>query len=574
MKINSIDKDMKGVLTSGFYVVPRFQRPYSWDKENVFDFWTDIVVSADGADYFIGSMVVYKSKDGTCGIVDGQQRLTTITMALAAVRNAFLSEGLTDLAVGIQTLIEKRDVDNKARFTLATETSFPYFQEHIQKLGNADLNYEPGIEEKRLQGAFQVLSEFVAEKVVEIHKNPQLDDAKKSTEIMKELSAIRDKLLSLKLIYIEVDDENDAYNIFETLNTRGKDLTVSDLVKNHLTRIIKPTNKNVDTAKLKWERIRDVVEGSSVDLKIDTFLHHYWLSKEEFLTTKKLFKSLRKRVAQENAKQFLDDLYEDSISYRQIHETSYKKQWSPQESKIKSSLEALTLFGVTQQTPMVLAVMRAYNAKKLKPKYASRILCAIENFHFVFTQVTSQRSSGGISSMYSSAARRFSASKDENERIELLKEFINKLIERVPSEQEFIVNFEQILFSEKYAKQRRAVKYILSKFFEADTPSHIADFSQMTIEHVLPQSSEDELNNADETAIAQIGNLILVPQNLNSKLGEKDFVKKRALLQKSGVTLDKWLQQAETWNPEQIRKRTTQLASRAYRSIWKIEQIK
>lgn len=562
-----------GVLTSGFYVVPRFQRPYSWDKENVYDFWADVVVSVDGADYFIGSMVVFKAKDGTCGIVDGQQRLTTITMALAAVRNSFLSEGLTDLAVGIQNLIEKRDVDNKARFTISTETSFPYFQEHIQKLGQADLNYEPGNEEKRLQGAFQVLTEFVEEKIYEIKRNPQLDDARKAAAIIKELSSIRDKLLSLKLIYIEVDDENDAYNIFETLNTRGKDLTVSDLVKNHLTRIIKPTNKNVDTAKIKWERIRDVVEGSSADLKIDTFLHHYWLSKEEFLTTKKLFKSLRKRVTQENAKQFLDDLYEDSISYRQIHETSYKKQWSPQESKIRSALEALSLFGVTQQTPMVLAVMRAYNAKKLKPKYTSRILSAIENFHFAFTQVTSQRSSGGISSMYSSAARRFTAAGDEGERIELLKEFIHKLIERVPSESEFVVNFEQILFSDKYAKNRRAVRYILSKFFEADTKSHVADFSLMTVEHVLPQSAEDELSSNDENAIAQIGNLILIPQSLNSKLGEKDFIKKRSLLQKAGVTLDKWLLQAGTWGPEQIKQRTSALASLAYRNIWKIEQI-
>ena len=572
MKISSIDKDIRGVLTSGFYMVPRFQRPYSWDKENVYDFWTDIILAADGADYFIGSMVVFKSKDGTSGIVDGQQRLTTITMALAAVRNAFVQEGQANFAQGIQTLIEKRDVDNKERFTLSTETSFPYFQEHIQKLGNADIDYDPGDEEKRLHGAFQVLNEFVRDVIRHTKSDPKLDDAKKNIEVVKQLAAIRDRLLSLKLIFIDVDDENDAYNIFETLNTRGKDLTVSDLVKNHLTRIIKPTNKNVDVAKLKWERIREVIEGASVELKIDTFLHHYWLSKEEFLTTKKLFKSLRKKVTHENAKVFLDDLYEDSIAYRQIHETSYKK-WIPQESKIRSALEALSLFGVTQQTPMVLAVMRAYNAKKLKPKYAAKVLCAIENFHFSFTQVTSQRSSGGISSMYSSAARRLSAVKNEEDRIVILKEFIEKLVERVPSESEFMVNFEQILFSDKYSKQRRTAKYILSKFFEADMPSHVADFSQMTIEHMLPQSSEVNLGEEDAKSIAQLGNLILVPQDLNSKLGEKDFAKKKALLQKAKAGLDKWLLEAEMWGPDQIRIRTRAQAERAYRSLWKIEQI-
>jgi len=572
MKITSIDKDIRGVLTSGFYMVPRFQRPYSWDKENVYDFWTDILYSSDGTDYFIGSMVVFKIKDGTSGIVDGQQRLTTITMALAAVRNAYILEGLTDLAQGVQTLIEKRDVDNKERFTLSTETSFPYFQENIQKFGKADISCAPGPEEIRLQGAFQVLTDFVQEVVTHVKSNPKLDDAKKKQEVVKQLSAIRDKLLSLKLIFIDVEDENDAYNIFETLNTRGKDLTVSDLVKNHLTRIIKPANKTIDSAKIKWEQIREVVEGSAMDLRIDTFLHHYWLSKEEFLTTKKLFKSLRKKVTQDNAQAFLDDLIDNSVAYRQIHETSYKK-WAQQEGKIRSALEALSLFGVTQQTPMVLAIMRAYNAKMLKPKYTARVLSAIENFHFSFTQVTSQRSSGGISSMYSSAARRLTSAKDDEERINILKEFIEKLIERVPSESEFIVNFEQILFSDKYTKQRRTVRYILSKFFEADTPSHVADFSQMTIEHVLSQSSGPDLLGDDEKAIAQLGNLLLVPQSLNSRLGEKDFLKKRALLQKAGVTLDKKLLGAESWGPSEIRERTRFQAERAYRSLWKIEPI-
>ena len=102
MKIQSIDKNIKEVLESGFYRIPRFQRPYSWDPENIEDFWNDVIINAD-SDYFIGSMVVFKPPTSdTASVVDGQQRLTTITMMLAALRNAFKGAGFTDLYSGPQ----------------------------------------------------------------------------------------------------------------------------------------------------------------------------------------------------------------------------------------------------------------------------------------------------------------------------------------------------------------------------------------------------------------------------------------------------------------------------------------
>jgi uncharacterized protein with ParB-like and HNH nuclease domain len=87
MKINfSGHKSIRDILGSHFFKIPRFQRPYSWDRENVEDFWTDALESPE-EDYFIGSMVVYKEAENMFGVVDGQQRLTTITMLLCALRN-------------------------------------------------------------------------------------------------------------------------------------------------------------------------------------------------------------------------------------------------------------------------------------------------------------------------------------------------------------------------------------------------------------------------------------------------------------------------------------------------------
>lgn len=125
MKINCIDKDILGLLQSGFYKIPRFQRPYSWDKDNIEDFWNDSIVESP-KDYFIGSFVVFKSSNNVYGIVDGQQRLTTITIILCCIRDIFLEEGHKQLAEGVNSIIEKTDLRNEKQYVLQPESSYPY----------------------------------------------------------------------------------------------------------------------------------------------------------------------------------------------------------------------------------------------------------------------------------------------------------------------------------------------------------------------------------------------------------------------------------------------------------------
>ena len=111
-------------------------------------------------------------------------------------------------------------------------------------------------------------------------------------------------MLALKLIFTALDNDDDAYIIFETLNTRGKDLTLSDLVKSHLPRLMKPSNKGVDLAKDKWSEINETFEESQADLSVSTFIHHYWLSRYDYTTEKKLYKALRKQIKKDNAGDF------------------------------------------------------------------------------------------------------------------------------------------------------------------------------------------------------------------------------------------------------------------------------
>ena len=153
MKIEANDKEVRDIFSLGYFKIPRFQRPYSWSEEEVNNFWDDVVIEKYDQ-YFIGSMVVYQTEKPYFGIVDGQQRLTTITLMLAAIRNAFRRLGDENLSKGVHNYIEKPNIDNVNEFILHSETSFPYLQYHIQSFEGSKVDCPVGHEELKLKNAF------------------------------------------------------------------------------------------------------------------------------------------------------------------------------------------------------------------------------------------------------------------------------------------------------------------------------------------------------------------------------------------------------------------------------------
>ena len=292
MRVVSQDKTIAQILTANFFRIPRFQRPYSWSQDNVDEFWKDAIGTTE-KEYFIGSMVVYKD-NSHLGLVDGQQRLTTITIILAAVRDHFNALELRDLAEGLQSHIERKNLDNKSEYVLQPETSYPYFQEKIQKLGTSEIFVKEGDEEFALKNAYTYVDTALKDKIAEIRTgNTDQESFVKAAESF--LKECRDKVLNLKLIFIELDNEDDAYIIFETLNTRGKDLEISDLAKNHFFKQLKNLNANVDIPKDQWKAIVKAIESSKFDITMNEYLLHYWLSKHSYVTQKTLFKDLKSK---------------------------------------------------------------------------------------------------------------------------------------------------------------------------------------------------------------------------------------------------------------------------------------
>ncbi|WP_321394929.1 DUF262 domain-containing HNH endonuclease family protein [Emcibacter sp.] len=566
MKIESKDIDIDTLLAGSFFHIPRFQRPYSWDEDNINEFWEDLIRSR-GDEYFIGSMVVFKKAKQQYGIVDGQQRLTTITILLCVIRDAFNELGCEDLSQGIHQLIERTDRENKREYVLLTETSFPYFQEVIQKFEDAeDLDYEIKEEEKYLKSAHEIFKQKTSVILNSIDLNPGILQENKLDNKRQALIDIRDSVLNLNIIFITLEKEDDAYLIFETLNTRGKDLALTDLVKNHFFKHMKKSG-SVDHMKIRWNKLLDTIHQSSADISTDTFIYHFWASRYESVPLKKLFPVMRKTITRAKSKDYLEGLVSDSKIYRSIHEPSF--EWKVNEREVSRSLEAMQLFKLSQPIPAVLSLVRAYRSKTIKLAKLRDTLRAIENFHFKFTAVTSSRSSGGISAMYNAFAQKLFEANDSQTAAAEIQLFVNKLRDKVPVYDEFVVGFRQIIFTNTNSKQKNLVRYILEKISTSKGYKYSVDYADLTIEHIIPQSQIDEAHNPEEI-IGSLGNLIFVDQNLNGLLDKKPFNEKKTILNQNKESCPSYILEQESWTKTEVTTHLNKMAHDAYYDVWKL----
>jgi hypothetical protein len=569
MDIKPRDQTIKNLLESGFYRIPRFQRAYSWDRENVADFWADAVVADDPA-YFIGSFVLYTAKGlpDVYYVVDGQQRLTTITLLLAAVRDALDKHGFSDQAKGVQKLIERADLNNDQQFVLQSETPYPFFQEQIQKHGERDQPGQLGQEERALKAAYDFLTAQISGALSAVLGDTTLTETKILAALKEKLLQVRNKLLRLQLIAIQLDSEDNAYLIFETLNTRGKDLTVSDLVKNHLTRLLKPTNKGVDLAKDKWLKLLEMFDASEAGLNINRFLHHSWLSRKSYITEKLLYKEIKHSVTLTTAKNFLDTLLADARVYRHVLEPESRK-WTKQERRLLESLRALNLFHVIQPVPMLLSLLRAYDDKDLTLNQTGDILRSMEDFHVQFTAITAQRTGGGTAFMYALSARELTAANSKDSRSQVLKSFRQKMQARIPSLEEFEAGLLDVRFSDENTKQRQLVRYLLRRLDEHFRQGDPPDYDQLTIEHLASQKPPG-VAEAQPDVVAMFGNLLFVSEDLNGKLKNKPASNKLSIIAAAKCPMDPFLAKAKKWDESAIRERTQVLAKILHQDVLRV----
>lgn len=562
MKIQCVERDIRQVLESGTYLIPRFQRPFSWDKDNVEEFWVDSTAEVK-KDYFIGAFVTYNITSSSYGLVDGQQRLTTITIALCAIRDKFMELGFEALANGVHRLIETRDLNNQTQFVLKTETSYPYLQAKIQSLEKEESDIEAGEEEKAISAAFQILTGFVKDGVDSAIAKVEPPKAKAASR--KWLEQARDKLLVLKVISITLDNQDDAYLIFETLNTRGKDLTAADLAKNHFLRLLPAKGKAIDRPKDHWGEIQSTLDEAIRPIQTKTFLHHYWISKYPLTTEKQLFKAIKEEVTSLNVKEVLEELRSDAALYRGIFEPNTLPLWNKATRDIEDSLLCITdVLNIQIANPLLLTVLRLYKAKRLKDGQVREIFSLVERYHFMYTTISALPSSGGVGHMYAAHARAINNAADPNALGKCIQDFKKKIMSKVPSRDIFISKFKQLSYQNH--RQREVIRYALWKIYKKDNPAVDVDRSTASIEHLSPQSGGQAL-------VHNIGNLLVVPVKFNGDvLGNKPFSEKKTLLAAHGYALEPGITATSTWGELDIEQRAARLSEFAYDTVWAVKK--
>lgn len=553
--MNAIPKSIEGILKDNPKMkIPIFQRDYSWKRDNWKELWNDIKIGfINKSKHYLGSIVLVENDD-TMEVVDGQQRLTTISLLYLAIISNF--NELIDNKIDVEQNITRANDIKK----LICETNLY----DISSTNKLQLNENNNM----VYSEYLVKNEVPDDKITLTESNKLLVECFKyfKREIKRECTNDGEKyqsfkllldyyrFISDKLILIEItaSDYNNAYIIFETLNDRGLDLTVMDLLKNYLFSKVHPSKHN-DIKKYWNDIIKNVDEKNTTK-----FIRHYWNSYNTKVTEKGLFKVIKEKIdSQEVVIEFINRLEEVSYMYRCISDPK-SSLWNGDES-IKKSLGEIKLYNVDLCYPVLLAAQINISDLPLKRKIFR--LCSIISFRYI---VIRNGSANDLERAYNNLCIHINNNKNDLDfsKIEKeLKEFI------VPKD-EFIASF--INKTVKTKNNKRLITYIL-KGIERNRGTKISE--DYTIEHILPekygQEWNDIFNKEAEDYIYRLGNYILLEKGYNSAIGNESFQKKKESYSKSVYVGANSIAKLDKWTIKELEKHQEDMAKIA-ECVWSL----
>lgn len=548
---------LNGLLGNGLtYKVPVFQRDYSWRTDNWIDLWEDIkIVLNTGKDHYMGAVVLQKIGEKNFLVIDGQQRFTTLSvLALAVIKkiqdlidNNFESddntERINELRRGFLGQKDPASLLYSSKLFL-NENNDPFYQRNLLQL-------LPPINERTLIDSDRLLWNaftFFYNQINELFPNPTGVDL--ATFLSKQIG---DKTMFIK---IEVEDELSAYTLFETLNYRGVDLTVTDLLKNYLFSLISPSDLRI--AKDIWKRIATSI---GID-RFPVFLRHFWISRKPLVRQEQLFKTIRNEI-KKNQQVFnlLNDLDNYSDLYLALQDP-YNILWQGEREKIKRIRE-LKLFGVKQQLPLLMVAK-----EKFVDQEYNKLLKVISILSFRYNVIGS-RQANRMEELYNSVSQKIF-----NDNITTAQQVFNELKELYIPDEDFRNDFSTLeLYS--YGRSKKLARYILFELENNLMQGGDRDYEldPATIEHILPENPTNDWDTdfpqvVQEKYIYRVGNYSLLEDHLNRDCENLPFDRKKAFYIRSQYILSNTINYND-WNPNTLNVRQNDLARRAT-SIWRI----
>jgi len=560
---NLLDTDavtLNDLFTNGKrFLVPEFQRDYSWKEEQWDDLWMDVLaVRNQNKIHYMGAIVLQDHRDKSYSVIDGQQRLATLSLiALATIKriqdlidtrieteaNEERKKRLTEQYVGEKDAVSLR-YSNKLKLN---ENNESFYRSFLVQLREPINKHRLPISNKLLWNAFEYFYQRIKEVLGETPNGETLADFLQNQ--------LAEKLLFIQIV---VENDLDAYVVFETLNARGIELSVSDLLKNYLLSLTAKSDEDKRQAKEQWDRIIQITDLNG----FPTFLRYYWNSRYELVRKESLFKSLRNSVrTAEQTFTLLDDLEKYAAVYAALRNPN-DELWEGSR-EIRNRILELKLFGVTQPYPLLLV---AYF--RMRDEFES-ILRFCSTIAFRYNVI------GGLNPNKQEQTFHLAAKKVFEETISNGNQVAQELRDIYPSDEDFVNTFSTKQINTK--RQKKLARYILYSLENqiAGTDRGYEDESG-TIEHILPENptteweqffpEDEQFNN-----IYRIGNLTLLEPSKNNECGAKLFVEKQIIYQQSQYQMTNTINYPE-WSPNQVRRRQEELARYA-KTIWRISQI-
>jgi uncharacterized protein with ParB-like and HNH nuclease domain len=550
------------ILGNGkIYKVPQFQRDYSWDSDQWDDLWNDIeIAEMTNNIHYMGSVVLQSSNGKDFSIIDGQQRFTTISILMLAVINAI--QNLVESDIEKDSNVERVEILIRQYIGQKDPASLSYSSKLFLNENNDNfyqtrlLNFKSPINERRLSDSERLLwnaYQFFQNKVSIKFKN------KSGGELAKFLNHVIGELMMF--IQITVKDELNAYTVFETLNSRGVELTSTDLLKNFLFSLVAKSKTDLKNVKNQWKKIIDAVGLKEFPI----FLRYYLVATRKQITKEYLFKEIKSFI--KNAEDVFDLL--DSLefyAYNYIALGNSDDQLWNTDKELRININVLKAFRVTQWKPLALV---AY--EKLSNQDFKKLINAIVSISFRYN-VVAKLQTNEMEKVYSKAAINLYKGNTQN-----LQMVINDLKSIYVNDEDFRNYFMTKQFRTANSTEQKLARYTLYKLESQENNGNSYDFTidDGTIEHILPENpSEDWLEFFDEESIEKyiysVGNLTLLEAKKNNReASNKIFSEKERIYHTSKFAITKNITFPE-WNQETIKNRQAHLSKLAT-GIWKVQ---
>jgi len=565
MNLDTSNRTYRQLVGNGLiYTVPRFQRDYSWTATEWDDLWQDIeglYEESGEQEHYMGYLVLQSKDSKNFDVIDGQQRLTTLSILVLAFlgnlermiedglepdKNQQRLEQLRGTFIGYLdpvTLIPK----SKLNLNRNNDNLYQTYLVPLEQAPKRNLKATEHLMRKAYDWFFNVIKQ-------------KFSDNRRGDVLAQYIDSLADKLF---FTVITVNDELNAYKVFETLNARGVKLSSTDLLKNYLFAVVH--NFGSDEREMmeldnRWERLVGLIGSDS----LPDFLRSYWNSKNKFVRHSELFKRIRESVSSKGEVfSLMRDLESNAHIFAALP-SSEDSLWNTEQRKY---IKNLRMFNVRQLYPLLLSAYNKFSETDFTSLLRS---CCVISFRY---NIIGNLATNEQERVYNRLAVELSSNAITN-----LQDLISALSSLYVSDDKFRGDFSDKELRTTQARNKRVVRYILFEI-EKHVSNNSYDFESeaYNLEHIMPESIQEGWDNIEDRDhdqfVYRLGNMTILNKSVNRDLGNAGFeIKKEKYKESEFALTSRVANENSEWSPERISEHQKWMARQAT-AIWRIAQL-